>query len=154
MKQTGPPKKPTALKLIQGTYRKDRVAGNEPKPEIAIPAVPTELSGEAKEEWTRVSEELRQLGLLSRIDRAALAAYCECWADFIEATKKTVELGKVIKTAAGNVIENPYYTIKKRSAELMHKFLTEFGMTPASRTRIDASPLPADKPGNPFAAIQ
>lgn len=151
------PRKPSKLKLIQGTYRKDRVAGHEPKPEIEIPPVPSHLADEAKVEWGRVSQDLSQLGLLTRIDRAALAAYCECWADWVDASRlcasKDGQDRKVIKTAAGNFVENPYFSIKKRSAELMHKFLTEFGMTPASRTKIDASPLPVAKDGNPFSRI-
>ena len=159
MTRTGPPKKPTSLKLIQGTFRKDRVSVNEPRPKTAIPPVPEHLSDEAKAEYARVSQDLAQLGLLSRIDRAALAAYCECWADWVEATRfcSTTADGqsrKVVKTAAGNIVENPYFSIKKRSAELMHKFLTEFGMTPASRTSINALPLPADETlGNPFANL-
>lgn len=146
MKRTGPPKKPTNLKLVEGTFRKDRAPANEPKPEIAVPGPPAHLAASAKAEWKRVAKELAQLGLLSRIDRAALAAYCEAWADWVDASKlcanKVDENGnvsdrKVIKTAAGNFIENPYFSIKKRSMELMHKFLTEFGMTPASRSRIN-----------------
>jgi P27 family predicted phage terminase small subunit len=145
VKRSGPPKTPTNLKLLKGTFRQDRVAPNEPKPEVAIPPVPPHLSDEAKVEWVRVSGELATLGLLTRIDRAALATYCECWSDWVKATTKVHETGEVIKTTAGNVIENPYYSIKKRSAELMHKFLTEFGMTPASRTRINAAPQESEK---------
>jgi P27 family predicted phage terminase small subunit len=150
------PKKPTNLKVLQGTFRKDRAPKNEPMPEVEIPAVPAHLSDEAKVEWGRVSEELCTLGLLSRIDRAALAAYCECWADWVDASKmcasrdgqdrKVIKTGEKLKhdkdgnvteRTGGNFIENPYYSIKKRSAELMHKFLVEFGMTPASRSRIN-----------------
>jgi P27 family predicted phage terminase small subunit len=141
---SGPPKKPTKLKLLRGTFRKDRALENEPQPETAIPAVPAHLSDEAKVEWGRISQELHGLGLLSRIDRAALAAYCESWSDWIDATRMCASQDgndrKVVRTKSGNVIENPYYSIKKRAAELMHKFATEFGMTPASRTRISASP--------------
>lgn len=142
------PKKPTNLKVVEGTFRKDRALANEPKPELEIPAVPPHLSDEAKVEWGRVSQELHSLGLLSRIDRAALAAYCECWSDWIEASRlcatKDGQDRKVIKTAAGNFVENPYFSIKKRSAELMHKFMVEFGMTPAARTRINV--LVSDEP--------
>jgi P27 family predicted phage terminase small subunit len=46
----------------------------------------------------------------------------------------------VVEKTGGNFVENPYYSIKKRSMELMHKFMTEFGMTPAARTRIEAKP--------------
>lgn len=151
------PRKPTNIKLVQGTFRKDRVARNEAKPTIEIPPVPEHLSDIAKVEWGRISQDLAQLGLLSRIDRSALCAYCDCWGDYIESSKLCATTEgkdrKVIKTAAGNLIENPYYSIKKRSLELMHKYLTEFGMSPASRTKIDASPLPAGNAGNPFAQI-
>lgn len=140
----GPPKKPTALKLLQGTFRPGRAVDGEPAPEVATPEVPEHLSDLAKVEWGRISQELWQLGLLSRIDRAALAAYCEAWSDWVDASRmcasKDGQDRKVIKTLNGNFIENPYYTIKKRSMELMHKFLTEFGMTPASRTRISVNP--------------
>lgn len=135
--KTGRPRKPTNIKLVEGNFRKDRAFENEPKPEIEIPQVPPELSDEAKVEWGRVSQELAQLGLLSRIDRAALAAYCENWADWLDAMQQVRQYGKVIKSPTGSVFENPYFSIKKRCAELMHKFLTEFGMTPASRTRIN-----------------
>jgi P27 family predicted phage terminase small subunit len=147
LKRTGPPKKPTSLKLLQGTFRRDRVAPNEAKPETAIPEMPKHLSPIAQKEWQAMTAELYNLGLLSRIDGAALAAYCECYNDWVESSAKCATGEgpngepldrKVIKTAAGNYIENPYYSIKKRSMELMHKFLTEFGMTPASRTRINA----------------
>ncbi len=145
----GPPKHPTNLKLLKGTFRKNRSATSEPQPEAAIPQVPEHLSDQAKVEWGRVSQELMTLGLLTRIDRAALAAYCECWSDWIDASRlcaaKDGQDRKVIKTGAGNFIENPYFSIKKRCAELMHKFLVEFGMTPASRTRINVEPKAPEK---------
>lgn len=39
MGQRGPKTKPTELKLMQGTYRKDRAPENEPKPN-APPSLP------------------------------------------------------------------------------------------------------------------
>lgn len=155
MSREGRPPKPRALKLLQGTFRKER-ALSEPEPTREIPPVPGHLSDEAKVEWGRVSQELYSLGLLTRIDRGALAAYCEAWSDWVEATRMCATTDgkdrKVIKTAAGNFIENPYYSIKKRAAELMHKFMTEFGMTPASRTRIES--IPVDKSDhNPFSNL-
>lgn len=164
--RTGRPTKPTNLKVIQGTFRKGR-AKNEATPPIEIPEVPGELSDAAKAEWGRVSQDLFQLGLLSRIDRAALAAYCEAWADYLDAMQRVATIGKVIKTgekviqkpdgtiekSGGNFIENPYFSIKKRSAELMHKFLIEFGLTPASRSRINVSDEDAPKDGSKWSGI-
>ncbi len=145
----GPSPLPTNLKMLKGTLRKDRLVPNEAQPDLGIPAVPPHLSDEAKVEWGRVSQQLMGLGLLSYIDRAALTAYCDAWSDYVDASKmcatKDGQDRKVVKTAAGNFMENPYYTIKKRSMEIMHKFLTEFGMTPASRTRINAPVKPERK---------
>lgn len=144
MGRRGPPRKPTALKLLHGTYRVDRAPQNEPQPELVMPKPPKHLSPLAREEWALVSEELYGLGLLSRIDRAALAAYCEFWADWVEASERcsTTEDGrdrKVMQLPDGSIKENPYYGIKKRAAELMYRFIIEFGMSPASRSRINVA---------------
>lgn len=154
--KSGPPRRPTALKLVEGTYRADRAAKNEPKPEIEIPPCPPHLIGEARKEWDSITPELERLGLLSRIDHAALEAYCDAYGDYIDAsylcaTKdsqdrkiiKTSEKikhdkeGNVIERTGGNFMENPYFSIKKRCMEIMKGFLIEFGMTPAARSRIN-----------------
>ncbi len=134
----GPPKKPTSLKLVEGTYREDRVAKHEPKPRVAIPKPPRHLSGIALEEWHRIVQELADNGLMTNLDRAALTLYCDMWAGYVKAEENVKKNGMTTQTAANNMIENPYFSIMKRCAELMHKFLVEFGMTPASRTRISA----------------
>lgn len=137
----GPPKKPTALKLVEGTYREDRVAKNEPRPKARVPKPPKHFSPLALEEWNRIVQELADNGLMTNLDRAALVAYCEFWEAYVQAADKLREGGMIYVSANGNMCENPYFSIKKRAAELMHKFLVEFGMTPASRTRISATPL-------------
>ncbi len=146
----GPPKKPTPLKLVEGTYREDRIAKHEPRPKVAIPKPPKHLNAVALEEWERIVKELADNGLMTNLDRAALVAYCEFWAHYVDASEKLAKKGMVIVTAAGNVVENPHFSIKKRAAELMHKFLIEFGMTPASRTRVSAplSKVKPEKDGN------
>ena len=88
---------PSNLKVFRGTERKDRKK-NEPKPEAGIPRCPPHLSDEAKLEWARISPELYTLGLLRKIDRAALVGYCEAWSDYKAATEKVAQLGMVIKT--------------------------------------------------------
>ena len=145
-------KKPTRLKKIQGTYRADRDAGNEPEPTIEIPKCPTFLKGEARREWKRISVELEQLGLISQIDRAALAAYCSCWAQFAETEKLLQTDGLTVVTPKGHVQQRPEVSIRRAALDQMKAYLTEFGLTPASRSRIS---LPANKTNaaNPFTTI-
>ena len=128
---------PTRLKLLRGNPGKRPLNQHEPQVKVETPHCPRELTPDAKKEWRRIVPALKQLGILSKLDGSALAAYCQSKARWLEAERKISETGLVVKTTNGNVIENPYYSISKRERELMHRFLSEFGMTPVSRTRIN-----------------
>lgn len=138
--------KPTALKELEGNPGKRALNEKEPKPDAAIPECPKHLTGEARKEWDRVTHELYDLGILTKIDRGALAAYCQAWLDFVYASGKVDEEGEVITTQKldkeGNVIGeggkylNPWVGIKQSAMDRVVRIGAEFGMTPASRTRI------------------
>lgn len=141
--------KPTNLKLIAGTDRADRRNDAEPKPAPALPAPPAFLSEEAKAEWTRTAEQLYQLGILSKIDRAALGAYCQAYGRWEQAERALARMaerdavthGMMIKTTNGNAVQNPLLgTANKAMADMM-RYAAEFGMTPSARARIKAEPL-------------
>jgi len=57
------------------THRPPRT--DEPKPPAAIPKCPRHLDKEAKKEWRRMVKELEPLGVLTRLDKAVLARYCQ-----------------------------------------------------------------------------
>lgn len=127
---------PTRLKLIRGNPGKRPLNEREPEPKLATPTCPQILQGESRKEWRRATRELRALGLLARIDRAALAAYCRTWGRWVEAEEKIAATGEIVKAPSGYPIQNPYLSISNRALENMHRFLTEFGMTPSSRSRL------------------
>jgi P27 family predicted phage terminase small subunit len=85
------------------------------------------------------------------LDRAALAAYCQAYGRWVEAEEKVREFGAVIKAPSGFPIQSPYLGIANTAMRQMRDFLTEFGMTPASRTRIEISGKPSDSPGTRWA---
>jgi len=128
--------KPTKLKVLQGTAQKCRINDKEPTPETSIPDPPSHLSPNAGDEWRRITPELEKLGLLSEIDMAALAAYCQCYGRWKDAEEQLAKSSLLIKTTNGNIIQNPLVGIANRSLLIMHKFLTEFGLSPSSRTRV------------------
>ncbi len=129
-------KKPTVLKVLQGTARKDRENKDEVKPNLNIPEPPDHLSKLALIEWGRISSFLYKLGLLSDIDMASLAAYCQSFGRWSEAETELAENGLTIKTTNGNVIQNPLVGIANQAMEHMRKHLIEFGMTPSSRAKV------------------
>jgi P27 family predicted phage terminase small subunit len=139
--------KPTHLKLVTGTFRKDRAPKNEPKPLLTVPECPKELSDDAKLEWERVSVELHKLGLLSNLDRAALAAYCSAYGLWVRAERELrtlVELagplaGLVQKSRTHGFVGNPLNNISRRAAAAMIRYAAEFGMTPSARARVNGA---------------
>lgn len=144
----GRKRKPKKLHMLHGTLRGDRHNLDEPEPEPNIPDPPPHLKGYALEEWERIVPELYELGLLSNIDRAALAAYCQAYRQHVEAVeameqkgsgrKRAKPLTVITRTTNGNVIQSPLVGIANTALFLMHKYLTEFGLTPVARTRAKA----------------
>jgi P27 family predicted phage terminase small subunit len=77
-------------------------------------------------------------GLLTSGDRAALAAYCSAWSRWVTAEERIQISGLVIiASKSGYPIPNPFVGIANTALDQMRKFLIEFGMTPASRSRIN-----------------
>lgn len=133
----GNPSKLPASRLLDGVH-----------PPVEIPACPGHLQDEAKKEWRRVATELQALGLISKIDRAALSAYCAAWAEMVSAERKIAELnaadpellpGCVLTTSTGYQQLSAWVILRNRAAERMMRFAAEFGMSPSSRSRVTAS---------------
>ena len=83
-----------------------------------------------------MAKELHEIGVLTTIDRAALAGYCVAYGRWMEAEKIVAEKGAVLKTTAGNLIQNPYLAVANKAWEHMMKAAVEFGLTPSSRSRV------------------
>ena len=127
--------KPTKLKILAGNPGKRRLNDAEPKPRGKVGTCPDWLSAAAKAEWRRVLPELEFLGLASLIDRAALAAYCQAWAELVDATRQLTREGRTIDTEKG-CTAHPAVARQKAALGALRAFASEFGLTPASRSRI------------------
>lgn len=147
----GPHPQPTTQKVLKGTLRgKPNLA--EPKMRPGLPKAPGFLYDEAKAEWDRVSVDLYEAGILSKVDRAILAAYCQAFARWEIAETKLAELrageltdefgGLLVETKQGNIIQHPLAGVANRAMDLMAKYATDLGLTPSARSRVTASPIP------------
>lgn len=143
--------KPTALRVVTGNPGKRRVNGAEPQLKSAIPTSPNQLNATAKVEWRRVSRELHEAGLLTGVDRAALAAYCQAYGRWAEAERALAQdpEGMVITTDKGNRIQNPLLGIARRAQADMVRYAAEFGMTPSARSRVHADAPASTRPADP-----
>jgi P27 family predicted phage terminase small subunit len=127
--------KPEGLKEITSSLHKQAPGTKETKP-VRILECPPELGPLARKEWHRIVGELTSLGVLSSFDRGPLAAYCNAYALWIEATEAVQKYGAMIKSPNGYPTQSPYLATVNRQAEIMMRIAFEFGFTPASRSRL------------------
>src|SRR3954452_3736828 len=143
--QVGRRPTPNRLKVLEGNPGRRPLNHAEPKPRIALPSCPAELGDAAKQEWRRVGKDLQRLGLLSNIDPAGLATYCEAWGQWLEAIAAVQLSGAVVKAPSGYPILNPHLAVANQAYQRMKAMLVEFGMTPAARSRIVATPAETEE---------
>jgi len=140
------PAKPTHLKILDGNPGKRPINRAEPKPRPKPPTMPTWLSREAKAEWRRVVPELDRIGLLTLVDRAALAAYCEAWS-LLRLAQADVEANGVTHyvvektyddgtTIYARVAKNPAVNVMRDAMATIRAFCSEFGLSPSARSRM------------------
>ena len=153
----GPKTLPDNVHMMRGNPSKKNFSIQDGvQPEVVIPKCPPHLSDEAKKEYKRVSVELKELGLISKIDRSSLAGYCSAWAEVVHCEVKIAELNaKDPKGEAGLIGYTPngfqqmsvWVQIRNRAYERMIKFSAEFGMSPSTRARVTASDNQMTLPG-------
>lgn len=129
---------PTQIKKLKGTAQKCRTNPHEPKLAVSCPEPPEFLGEIGRTEWAHKAPLLAKMGVLTEADNTALAAYCVQYERFVRAEKDLSNGIYVDVTTNGNVVQRALVGVSNRAAELMHKFLVEFGMTPSSRTRVSA----------------
>ena len=131
---------PTQLKVAQGNPGNRKLNKVEPKPEPGIPECPDHIKGEARKEWYRICAELKKLDLITKIDRAALAVYCQAWERWVDAENQIRAKGVIVLVGDNKYPQqSPYLAVANKAMKQMMDALTEFGMTPSSRSRISVS---------------
>ena len=145
MGRRGPAPKPTRLRIIEGNPSRRPLNHDEPKPKPIAPKCPAWLDKEAKREWKRVAPELEALGLLTVVDGATLAGYCQAYSRWLQAEqaisthfKATGKLtyGYTNKNGSTNELAIPEIAIAQKYLALVKAFCAEFGLTPSSRSRM------------------
>lgn len=154
----GPLPKPAALRALEGNPGKRALNLAEGiNPQVEIPTAPKHLSQEARKEWKRITPFLEELGLISGLDRAALALYCQAVGRLSEL--ETAFNGKVDRyvadekmayadavyaasysvTPSGYAQQSVIVQLIKSHREQVNRYLMHFGLSPAARGRVQAS---------------
>jgi P27 family predicted phage terminase small subunit len=143
---------PTQLKILRGNPGKHKLNLDEPvvilPPEPPEP--PTELTGLARAEWERIVAELFRWRVFTWVDVHPLVAYCREYELAEIAWQKWVAAGRPIITDDG-LRHHPLARAITEHGKAMLKHASEFGFTPAARSRI--STVKAQKPAGKFEGL-
>lgn len=141
--------KPTALKLVQGNAGKRAINKKEPKPKREIPSCPAHLDDSGKVAWGRLSVLLDRMGVLTEADTFALERLVDCYTDILECRALIERDGRTYTTSTSQgdtLIKGNPAVNQLRAADAQFKsYLVEFGLTPAARSKVQATPDDDDK---------
>ena len=79
---------------------------------------------------------LENMGLLTEMDMAAFAGYCQAYARWKEAEEFLTQHGSMVRTPNGYLQQVPQVSIAQTNMKIMLKFCEQFGLTPSARSRI------------------
>ena len=78
------------------------------------------------------------MGILTEVDMAAFAGYCQAYARWKEAEEYITENGTMFKTPSGYMQQVPQVSIAHQYLKIMDRLAEQFGLTPSARSRIIA----------------
>lgn len=146
MGQRGPAPKPTALKVLEGTYRPDRAVNEAPV--IGKPTCPTWLSDkDARKEFRRLAKLLGQMGLVGASDGNLLARYSITWVRWRRVSQTLMTNGSaefvIYKDGDGkprSIQVSALHSIARSLADELARCEAVLGMSPSARSRINVAP--------------
>lgn len=138
----GRPKKPTALKKVDGTFRKDRDGkATEVQHITSTVEVPKSLTDDkAREMWGYLVNRFTESRMLTELDLPLLELMCIEWQRYLK-YESAIELqGEVItylNTSENEVTKiNPYMSLRDKALTRFTELAYRFGMTPSDRSKV------------------
>ncbi|MBN9472279.1 MAG: phage terminase small subunit P27 family [Bosea sp.] len=148
------PRKPSHLKVVSGTDRKDRRNDAEPVAPRGAPEAPLWLSNRAAEIFAGLCATIDGMGYLSTADQAVIAMAASRLEEVEIATARVEDEGRTYDTtsATGDRMIRPNPMVAQRSEAMRHAhaLLSELGLTPAARSKVSAGKKNDE---NPFKAL-
>lgn len=139
--RSGRPRLPSAVKKMRGTYAKSRAAPNELQFKVSALEPPDYLDDVAAQEWRRLYPLLEEVKILTEPDLHQLGQYCEAFSLCLSARAEYRADGlTVVSELTGTMKPHPMIAVAEKASRTMLAFAVEFGLTPASRSRVQGQP--------------
>lgn len=142
--------KPTALKLLQGNpghRAKADLGRGEPNPEVMLDAPPPRLNATGQKYWFAEGTKLLKQRIVTTLDQDALGdlcylmqrreSVCQAIARIEKKAKRSIKEELMLSTLTNSIL---------KLNDRIQRARSEFGMTPASRTRVKVDDGQAELP--------
>ena len=143
MSRPGPPPKPTILKILSGNPGKRRLNLDEPRPPKSSGHRPVWLKGVARKTWDILHPLLSGMRVMTMADELALTMLCDVWAEWRAAREIIIRKHATYESATklGHRIirVRPEVRIASDASRRLRVMLSDFGLSPAARSRIQVS---------------
>ena len=145
----GRPRKPTAVKKLQGTLQKCRTNSNEPQPEFKLCKVapPSHLNPRAQDAWRFALSQAPE-ELLTTLDFSTFEMWCDTYSRIVEVEQILNREGMMVVDDKGNSKLHPLAQQLNNLKQILRMYITELGFSPASRSKVNLNKKTEDK--NPF----
>ncbi len=106
----------------------------------------------AMAEWVRLAPQLELLGLIDPTNQQLFAGYCLSFSLYVRAKRQVLKEGFTYKPGGekdgkGQIKKHPAFEAMRAAGGEMRKFGIEFGITPASRSKVTPAALQPTLPG-------
>ena len=147
------PRKPTAIKKLQGTLQKCRTNQDEPKAQGDLKKVlpPAYLAADEKAIWQYALEQVPD-DMLSTMDFAIFLQWVTLHYQLIRIQQKLTEEGMFLLDHNGISFEHPLLKLQIKLQQNLIRVCTELGFTPASRSKVQVK-KDTKEPDNPFITL-
>lgn len=110
---------------------------------MSDPECPADVPENAREEWARVVEALRQAGVLEKVQTPAIVGYCVAYGRWRKAEAWMAEHGTVAqfrndKGELKSIVPVPQIGIAEKCRVAMRQFWQDAGLTPATWGKVAA----------------
>lgn len=158
MAATGRIPKPTAIRVMEGMRGHRPLTPSEPNHVVGVPDRPEGMSPAARKHWDDLVPQLVKVGVLRVVDGESFAAFCEdvarLWQLRRDWAKQVADMEKKLKKERKPIVgsaelmllgtmagRRSFTALRELAGQLIIQ-RREFGLTPASNTRLSASKNP------------
>jgi len=110
---------------------------DEPVVAVSIPDAPDYLEPDEQTIFLDTAGKLARMRVMTEYDVDALAIYSVNFVRWKEATARLHDMGLMVRSPNNFPMQNPYLSVANSAQKECLRILTEFGLTPSSRTRVN-----------------